>query len=122
MSKEPQRSSILAAHLARAFPGLAVYHVTCDVQQMITIATSLQNLAVQLCNGFQTWDHKHDVKAEEKADRRRMKLQQKFRELLNDYPGVTPEFGGDPRGCVVKISIPGELGDSWSGGGFGVYK
>lgn len=121
--QEPQRSSILTGHLVKAFPNLAVYHVARDVQDMIKIATRLQNLAIQACNGFQTYDHKHDSKAEERAEKAQETARQKFRLILAaSYPGVVATFGGDPRGNVVKITIPGERGDSWGGEGFGVYR
>lgn len=31
--------------------------------------------------------------------------------------GIEPEFSGDPRGCVLKLRIPGDPGNCWGGDG-----
>ena len=117
MRPEPKRCSILTGQLVLAFPKHAVYHIACDVERMISIATSLQNLAVQQCNGYR------DESEEDRAQKRTEVLRAKFLKILENYPGVTAKFGGDPRGNVVKIDIPGTRGgDDWGREGFGVFR
>jgi hypothetical protein len=117
LREEPVRAAILTGQLVRAFPKHQVYQVARDVQRMQHYATILQNIAVRYCNGYR------DDSEQARDERKTALVRAKFLDILTQYPGVTAKFGGDPRGNVVKIDIPGTRGgDDWGREGFGVFR
>ena len=100
-------------------------------RQVLTAANTLQRLAVAQCNGDWPADngdretaecvtcgsywHPSDLKgpAAKCGDCR---TAERLRLVLAPY-GVTPILGGDPRGCVVKLTVPSGTTDDWGNTG-----
>lgn len=78
--------------------------IAADATSIWQLAARLQHLAEQECNRDLTDSEKRRVERGEKA----------VRELLLPYGG-TPQFDGDPRGCVVKVRFPGGQRNDFGG-------
>jgi hypothetical protein len=82
------------------------FHLALDLTDQIrSTAQKLQAIAERQCNGYKTWDHKWDQEACDRDMRAETRFQNRLEALGKDY-GLSFIFGGDPRGCVVRLRTP----------------
>jgi hypothetical protein len=113
----------LAFKLAPAIGTTRAITETCSL--ICRHATTHHRLQEQACNGYQTYDGSWDEAASNRADAREEKIEARIRSLVQDLPATDDGpfgvvFQGDPRGCTVKITAPGEwssLYDDWGNEG-----
>ena len=72
-------------------------------------ARTLTALAIAACNRTLT----------DKEDKRKIDEQYWIIKLVTPY-GVTVNYGGDPRGFVVKLQFPNGESNSWGNDGWGI--
>jgi hypothetical protein len=115
-----ERAAQLALILQRLAPDRAATFIARDVMEFQRLQRSLHRLGEQQCNGFQDFRGNWDEKASERADRKEERLQKQAEKIAENYPGMTADCGGDPRGTCLKLVVAGERGDGW-GDGYAVY-
>jgi hypothetical protein len=84
-------------------------------------AVTHHHLQEALCNGFRDYRGNWDEKASARAEKQDAQLEARITRLVENLPhtdegAITVKFGGDPRGCTVKLVMPGELAklhDDW---------
>lgn len=85
------------------FSDLAISH---DIAQLLRLAATHQHIAEYHCNG--NCPHRHERFKD--VCTKQLRIETKIRALLSKY-ARHPEFGGDPRGCTVKIVCPDGFSD-----------
>lgn len=110
---------------ANTYATLKPYGFThADLDTLHRAETSLTRLSENECNGWPTWHNGRIVydwneaeaaKDKAKADR----IEARITRLVERH-GLTVTFGGDPRGCAIRILLPAdETGyrahNSWDG-------
>lgn len=68
------------------------------------IAGRLSAIAVRECNGYRTWDHKHDEKAEQRDERAETRLRIHAQTIAAEF-GLEVYFQTDPRGCPMYLGV-----------------
>lgn len=81
-------------------------------QRLLRYGATLGRIAERQCNGYQTWDYKWDEKAAERDERKEERIKAQVEKLCGSI-GVKPIFSGDPRGNVLKISVPDGYTNDW---------
>lgn len=95
------------------------------IRALLRAATILDRLAVAMCNGdWPADDGRRETIACVKCERhwhpsaiaqnglcQNCRTEARVRAVLP--AGFTPVFGGDPRGCVLKIAVPSGKTDDW---------
>jgi hypothetical protein len=83
-----------------------------DATSILRAATTLERIATAQCNRDLTRrEERQDAAAERRVER-----------ICEKYPGVTPDFSGDPRGYTLKLHLPNGQYNTWGGApvGYGV--
>jgi len=88
-------------------------------QRLLRYGATLGRIAERQCNGYQTWDYKWDEKAAARDEAKEERIQAAVTKLCVSI-GVTPVFGGDPRGNTLKIAVPDGYTNDWGREGIGV--
>ena len=108
-----------------------------DARLLLRQAATLHRLAEAVCNGDWPadnggWPDKRIIRVCTECDtawatasfRRGVcpdcRAEARVREILAAYPGVTPEFHGDPRGWVLLLRVPSGRTTDWGQRGIGV--
>jgi hypothetical protein len=81
-------------------------------ERMMGYAATLHRLAEEQCNGYQDFRGNWDEKATERSERKEKRIHSEVTELCKEF-GCTPHFGGDPRGCVLVITVPDGYTNDW---------
>jgi len=81
-------------------------------QRLLRYGATLGRIAERQCNGHQTWDGQWDEKAAAQDDAKEERIQTAVKKLCESI-GVTPIFGGDPRGNTLKIQVPDGYTNDW---------
>jgi len=70
-----------------------------EIWRFLCLVKSHRNICIRQCN---------EADESGKLQRRREKLEIEIREMFADYPLISLELGGDPRGSTVKMLINGK--------------
>lgn len=137
--KEPKPESILAARLAieaMLNPALArnesshgaasgsAYRNARDAMRLCDLARRATTLAARQCNGREAWDpvakclRRYWTDADQAScDRSLAKIEKTANEILTPYGAKVLTVHGDPRGCVMRLSLASGAtngaGDGW---------
>lgn len=92
-----------------------------DAAKLESLQGRLHAIGERQCNGYQTFDHKWDEKAESRDLHLALRLERTAETILHPY-GVKAKFGGDPRGSAIKLQTPktgrsntwGGASDGWA--------
>jgi hypothetical protein len=79
-------------------------------KELLRDAAVIQRHSITGCNRETT--PQEDARCNQAAAR--------IRKLLSNYPGVGVDFGGDPRGYVVKLILPSGRYNNMGGEGWGI--
>ncbi len=104
------RTERLTDILLQVYPSMRFKEVLYFVKDLTVAAGRLHTIACRQCNGYR------DDAAQARDEKAEAKVETTVRKACEAFPGIVPVFGGDPRGCVLKIKIPGVPGDGWGGG------
>lgn len=123
--RDTKRRAELTAVLARAYPAASPANLVLIVTAAQEIAAGLHAIYERQCNGHQDARGNWDEGAAKRDEAREIKLQGELRKLVMDsgLSGFSARTQGDPRGAAVKLTIPGQPGDSFGGAadGWPVY-
>lgn len=113
------------AQLTHALPDVAPHLVEHYARMLMRNAATHGRLAVESCNGHPIHSSPHAntdaarVSRLQQAWEARIKRQEKACELritaICQDLGLTPDFGGDPRGYTVKVQLPTGASNTWGG-------
>lgn len=121
--KEPAPAVRLAAQLTaechkrivydeRKHEGKSVYAIARDAEELVRLAKRATSLAVRQCNGVIRWEpgatrpHATWTEADESAcERAKERIRKRADEILQPYGGKVLTISGDPRGCVMRLSL-----------------
>ena len=94
-------------------------------------ATTLHRLGVAVCNG--DWPADNGERKAKRCSKCKglwapsvvsvkgicpdCRSEDHVRAALTPYPGIVPQFGGDPRGAAIVLRMPDGYNNSWGGGG-----
>ncbi len=101
-------------HSSVLFGGAPVqpYTIATLASDLMKAGRRLHRLAEAYCNGF---DHEPAYKDNERAT---VRLEARVTAMLAPY-GITPRFGGDPRGVMITLTLPRtKRTNGWSGEGY----
>lgn len=121
MTEVTNKGRELALQLSPVIGTTRTIQTTCSL--IARQATSHHRLQEQACNGYADASGNWSEVAEQRANQAEYVCEERIRELAGKLPewqeddgkqgpfGVT--FGGDPRGCTVKLTGPESVYDSW---------
>ena len=125
MSKQKDREEFVAI-MAREVPSMPLD----AVRRIMREATTLDRLAVAMCNG--DWPCDNGERKTKQCSECAMgyapsslskagvcpdcRAQARVRKVCEAY-GIVPDFSGDPRGCVLKLKVPSGYNNSFGGEG-----
>ncbi len=116
--------------LSKALPDKPQQQVLRAARLLMRHAKTHQRLSEESCNGHPAQsspfiDSKRLGQLQDawdaRIERREKQIERRITEICADI-GVTPDFGGDPRGYTVKIHLPSGAYNTWGGkeSGYGV--
>ena len=127
--KEPKPESILAAQLLheRYVQPLSAhctpYMAARDAMRLCDLARRATSLAVRQCNGVPRFDTKAGIVLNEwtdadqaSCDRSLARIEKTANEILAPYGAKVSTVHGDPRGCVMRLSLASGATNSMSEG------
>lgn len=122
------RAAVLGALIARHYPEATPHRVALVVSEMQRAAKSSKAFAVDACiRDLGDPDEYRSAYARRKRaqDRRQTELNERLafahlHKFVKHPAPATLKLGGDPRGAVARLHIPGQRGDGL-GDGFAVF-
>lgn len=81
-----------------------------DLQRILRYGATYHGIQERECNGYANTDWGRAQEARDKDKARRMEA--KLRSETKSF-GADVTFGGDPRGCTVKIVVPDGYTNDW---------
>lgn len=95
-----------------------------DLATLHRYEATLQRLNEEACNGWPTWYNGRIIydwneKEAEENQRKQDRVQARVTRLVESH-GITAKFGGDPRGCAIRLLLPADengrrRSNSWDG-------
>jgi hypothetical protein len=111
----------LAAVLALENTAVAPAQVAADVRRLLSLATRVQRIAENECNGIERYDEKlgrrlaqWTAEDQHRADKEIIKARAEAMKIADRYHATVARCGGDPRGYTLALNLVSHKSNSWT--------